>query len=335
MLIPVLNEGEALDLCVPSMLAQQIDLPIEFIFALGPCTDDSRRRLERFAAADPRVRIVENPSGRTPDGLNIAFARAQGCFIARMDAHALYPPRYLADAVARLERGDVAWVSGPKLPRAHGGASGAIALALSSPLGQGPSRRLARRGASGWGECELDTGVFTGVWRRSTLERHGTWDPRWLRNQDSEMAARLLAAGERIVSLESMTAEYLPRRTLRAFLRQYHEYGRYRAHTLVRHRAARRRSHALAPALVAAVPLALSGPRPARSLAGAALGSWTAAVAAEMLRAAREGAPAADVMRLPACYACIHFGFGAGIWRGLGDVLKAREGRAPSNEEGS
>jgi succinoglycan biosynthesis protein ExoA len=334
-LIPVLNEGEALEHCVPSMLAQRIEMPVEFIFAVGPCEDDSRERLERFAAADPRVRIVENPSGRTPDGLNIAFAGAEGRFIARMDAHALYPPRYLAEAVARLERGDVAWVSGPKLPRAHGGASGAVALALGSPLGQGPSRRLARRGAGGWGECELDTGVFTGVWRRATLERHGTWDPRWLRNQDSEMAARLLAAGERIVSLESMTAEYLPRRTLRAFLRQYHEYGRYRARTLARHRVARRRSHLLAPALVAAVPLAVVGPRPGRALAGSALGAWLAAVGLETLRAAREGAPAADVLRLPACYACIHFGFGAGIWRGLGDVLTVRDGRTPSNEEGS
>jgi len=334
-LIPVLNEGEALELCVPAMLAQRLEEPVEFIFAVGPCRDDSRERLERFAAADPRVRILDNPSGRTPDGLNIAFAASRGRHVARMDAHAIYPPNYLADAVARLARGDVAWVSGPKLPRAHGGASGAVALALRSPLGQGPSRRLARRGFSGWGECELDTGVFCGVWRRSTLERHGTWDPHWLRNQDSEMAARLLAAGERIVSLESMTAEYLPRATLRDFMRQYHDYGRYRALTLVRHRVARRRSHALAPGLVAALPLAAAGPRWLRAPARSSLAAWAGAVALETAAAARQGAAAADVARLAPCFACIHFGFGAGFWRGLGDVLMARLRRAASNQEGS
>jgi succinoglycan biosynthesis protein ExoA len=320
-LIPVLNEGEALEASVPSMLSQRLGARIEFIFAVGPCRDDSRERLERLAAADPRVSIVENPSGRTPDGLNIAFARARGSFIARMDAHAIYPPRYLADALARLRRGDAAWVSGPKRPRAHGGASGAVALALFSPLGQGPSRRFARRDEAGWGEHELDTGVFTGVWPRAALERHGTWDPRWLRNQDSELAARFLAAGERILSLESMTAEYLPRRTLRGLLRQYHQYGRYRARTIRRHRVARRRSHALAPALTAAVPVAALAPGPAAALARAALGAWAAAVSLETGRALADGARAADALRLPACFFCLHFGFGAGIWRGLAETL--------------
>jgi glycosyltransferase involved in cell wall biosynthesis len=298
------------------MLAQRLDGEIEFLFAEGRSSDRSAAVLEEFAARDPRVRVLENPSGRTPDGLNVAFAAARGEYIARMDAHCFYPETYLADGIARLERGDVAWVAGPAVPRGDGGFSDTVALALSSPLGRGPSRRLARPGAVGERECDLDTGVFAGVWRRSELAAYGGWDPRWLRNQDSELAARFLADGKRIVSLPSMAARYVPRRTAAAFLRQYHDYGRYRALTLARHPLAWRRSHALAPALVGALAVASGSPRLVRTPARAALGAYAAAVAAETARAART-APPRDALGLPIAFAAMHLGWGIGMWRGF------------------
>jgi glycosyltransferase involved in cell wall biosynthesis len=324
-LIPVLDEAAVLEHTVPTMLAQRLggEGEVEFIFAEGGSRDSSRAVLERFAAHDPRVRIVANPSGRTPDGLNAALAAARGEYVARMDAHCFYPDTYLRDGITRLERGDVAWVAGPAVPRAHGGFSGSVALALCSPLGRGPSRRLARPGALGERECALDTGVFAGVWRRSMLKRHGGWDPRWLRNQDSELAARFLAAGERIVSLPSMAAEYVPRRTLPAFVRQYHDYGRYRARTLARHEVARRRSHALAPGLVATLPVAVSRSRALRGPARAALGVYAVAVCFETARAVR-AAPLSDVSKLPAAFAAMHMAFGMGMWRGLGEAWLSR-----------
>ena len=322
-LIPVLNEGPVLERTVPTMLAQRFEGELEFIFAEGASSDDSRAVLERFAGQDPRVRIVDNPGGRTPDGLNAALGHARGHYVARMDAHCFYPQTYLADGVARLARGDVAWVAGPAMPRADGGFSGAVALALCSPLGQGPSRRLVAPGKLGQRECDLDTGVFAGVWRRAALERHGGWQPNWLRNQDSELAARFLAGGERIVSLASMAAEYVPRRTLPAFVRQYHDYGRYRARTLARHQVARRRSHVLAPALVAAIPAALCRSRVLHIPARVALGAYASAVAFETLRAT-PGAPVRDVTRLPAAFAAMHLAFGAGMWRGLGEAWLSR-----------
>jgi succinoglycan biosynthesis protein ExoA len=324
-LIPVLNEASVLERTVPTMLAQRLDgEEIEFLFAEGRSGDGSREVLERFAAHDPRIRLLENPSGRTPDGLNVALAAARGEYVARMDAHCFYPPSYLADGIARLARGDVAWVAGPAVPRADGGFSGTVALALCSPLGRGPSRRLAAPGALGEGECDLDTGVFAGVWRRSVLTRYGGWDARWLRNQDSELAARFLADGHRIVSLPSMAAEYVPRRTLAAFLRQYHDYGRYRALTIVRHPLARRRSHAIAPALVGATAAMASSPRVLRTPARAALSAYATAVGVETARAVRM-APLRDALGLPLAFAAMHLGWGVGMWRGFAGALGSRQ----------
>jgi glycosyltransferase involved in cell wall biosynthesis len=323
-LIPVLDEAGVLERTVPTMLAQRLDGEIEFLFAEGRSADGSREALERFAAADPRVRILDNPSGRTPDGLNAALAAARGEFVARMDAHCFYPPSYLADGIARLARGDVAWVAGPAVPRGDGGFSGTVALALCSPLGRGPSRRLARPGALGERECDLDTGVFAGVWRRSVLIRYGGWDARWLRNQDSELAARFLADGQRIVSLPSMAAEYVPRRTLAAFLRQYHDYGRYRALTLARHPLARRRSHMLAPALVGAIAATTSGPRIVRTPARAAVSAYATAVGVETARALRT-APLRDALGLPLAFAAMHVGWGVGMWSGIAGAWGSKQ----------
>jgi glycosyltransferase involved in cell wall biosynthesis len=322
-LTPVLNEAAVVEQTVPTMLAQRLPHgEIEFIFAEGNSNDGTREILERFAAVDPRIRVISNPTGRTPDGLNLALAHARGDYVARMDAHCFYPETYLADGIARLVEGDVAWVAGPADPRVCGGYSGAIALAWASRLGRGPSQRRMPRGAVDQREFELGTSVFLGVWRRSTLERYGGWDPRWLRNQDSELAARFLADGERIVSLPAMAAELFPRRTLRAFARQYHGYGRYRARTLARHPVARKRMHTLglAPALTAALPAAVRGPRALRTPARSAVFAYATAIALETARAARAGGGRADVARLPAAFAAMHIAFGAGMWRGLAEA---------------
>jgi glycosyltransferase involved in cell wall biosynthesis len=316
------------------MLAQRLEAgEIEFLFAEGRSTDCSRPVLERFAARDPRVRVLDNPSGRTPEGLNVALGHARGAFVARMDAHCFYPPTYLADGISRLQRGDVAWVAGPAVPRGDGGFSGTVALALRSPLGRGPSRRLASPGALGERECDLDTGVFAGVWHRSVLARYGGWDPLWLRNQDSELAARFLADGRRIVSLPSMAAEYVPRRTVAAFLRQYHDYGRYRALTLARHPLARRRSHALAPALVGAAAATVSAPRVLRAPARAALTVYAVAVAAETALAMRK-APLQDAIGLPIAFVAMHLGWGVGMWRGLATAWRSSRGLTTATKSG-
>ena len=127
-----------------------------------------------------------------------------------MDAHTHYPPDYLASGLERLRRGGVAHVSGPQIPKGEGRWSRRVALALSSRLGTGEAdfRHMSDD------EIEVDSG-FTGMWLRSTLERHGGWDEDWPNDQDTELAARIRGDGGRIVCLPGMAAEYVPRDSLR------------------------------------------------------------------------------------------------------------------------
>ncbi|HVM40269.1 MAG TPA: glycosyltransferase family 2 protein, partial [Acidimicrobiia bacterium] len=254
-LTPVLNEERFIRDVVASMRRQRFDGEIEFLFADGGSTDRTREILAQLAHEDRRIRVFHNEARTIPAGLNLLLRHARGRYVARMDGHAFYPADYLARAVERLERGDTHWVSGPQVPVGIDAGSRRTAMALSSRLGVGGSRRFVAavtNGAAGEAcdEVELDSGVFCGVWTRAVVDDLGGWDEGWPRNQDSEMAGRFLERGLRLVCLPDLGAEYVPRSSLRALARQYAGYGYYRAKTAARHPRTLRRSHLLAPAVV-------------------------------------------------------------------------------------
>jgi succinoglycan biosynthesis protein ExoA len=314
-LIPVLNEEEHIREAVDAMRAQEFDGTIELLFMDGGSADGTRAVLEELAAEDPRIRVLDNPGRTTPHALNVGLAAARGEFVVRMDAHAFYPPRYIAAGVERLRRGGVEWVAGPAIPRGTGRWSRRVALALNSGLTTVGSRKWRAQAGGGAGdEVELDTGVFAGVWRRSTLERHGGWDTGWPINQDSELAARVLAAGGRIVLLPEMGAEYVPRDNLKGLARQYWRYGIYRGKTSRYHANSMRRSQLVAPGLALALLAALGGPRILRVPARLALGGYVASLAAVSVRVAEPGEER-DAAALPVVFAIMHLTWGFGfLW---------------------
>jgi glycosyltransferase involved in cell wall biosynthesis len=311
-LTPVLNEEAHIRETVASMVRQEFDGEIEFIFIDGRSEDRTVAILEELASEDPRIRVLDNPNRTTAYGLNVGLAASRGRFVARMDGHTSYPPTYLSDGVRRLAGGDVVWVAGPQLPRGEGVWSRRVAMALETGLASIGSKRWGD--GSSDGEVELDTGVFTGVWPRSVLEQHGGWDSGFPINQDSELAARVLAAGQRIVQLPSMGAGYVPRNSLKSLARQYYRYGLYRGKTARLHANSLRRSHLLGPGLVLALAGALVLPRPLRGLARVAVASYFAALTAASVRAALASPDrAADAATLPVVFVVMHGAWGTGF----------------------
>jgi succinoglycan biosynthesis protein ExoA len=308
-LTPVLNEEAYIEAAARAMLAQRFEGKIEFIFVDGRSEDDTVDKLGEIAAGDPRVRILDNPAGSTPIALNIGLGAARGDYIARMDAHTEYPPDYITRGVERLRRGDAAHVSGPQLARGNGTWSSRVALALGSRFGTGEAgfRHLAEE------EHEVDSG-FTGIWLRSTLEEQGGWDEEWRNDQDSELAARIRAAGGRIVCVPEMAADYIPRDSVQALARQYWRYGFYRAKTSGRHPESMRRSHVVAPGLVLTMAMALLPGRIGR-LARAAVGVYGVAVCAVSAAELERGAPR-DAAALPLVFVCMHVSWGVGFLAG-------------------
>jgi succinoglycan biosynthesis protein ExoA len=319
-LIPVLNEGAHIRETVAAMQAQQLDgLAVELLFVDGVSDDDTKEILEELAREDPRIRVLENPARTTAVALNIALRSARGRYLARMDAHAFFPPRYLATGVGRLRVGDgVEQVTGPMLPRGTGRWSRRVTLALGTRLGMGGSSKWEAAVGNDAEpiEIELDTGVFAGVWRRETIDRLGGWDDGFPVNQDSELAARILADGGRIVCLSSMGSAYLPRDDLRALWRQYWRYGYYRAKTGSRHPSSLRTSHLLPPVLVLTAIAAAAAPQPLRAPARIGVGLYAGAIGIESARDARR-VTARVAAGMPAVFVTLHASWGLGFLLGL------------------
>jgi glycosyltransferase involved in cell wall biosynthesis len=308
-LVPVLNEARWLRQTAAAVADQQVDGGIEVLFIDGGSHDGSREILARLAAGDPRIRVLDNPDRVIPAALNCGLHAARGAYVARMDAHTIYPRDYVARGITRLRRGDVEWVTGPAVPGAESGFARCVAAALGSSLGQGGSSKWSPGGA-GPEEIELDTGVFAGVWPRATLERLGGWHPDFHVNEDAEMAARVLDAGGRIVCLSAMAAHYAPRGTARGLWRQYWRFGRYRALTARRHPVALRRAHLASAGLAAMVAATVA---PARALAWPARAGAAAYAAAIGVAAARVAPTRRDIAGVALALATMHLSWGSGF----------------------
>jgi glycosyltransferase involved in cell wall biosynthesis len=220
-------------------------------------------------ARDEGAVVVDNPSGRTPVGLNLALTQANGEVIARVDVHSQIPPGYLARSVEVLRQTGADVVGGMQVPLGKTPWERAIAGAMSSRLGAGDARyRIG--GAAG----PVDT-VYLGVFLRSALERVGGYDEHFDRNQDYELNQRIRDSGGIVWFDPSIEVTYRPRGSLGHLARQYFDYGRWKREFARRH-PGDLRPRQLAPpllvvGLVAAVILGIWWPWAWLAIAGYAL----------------------------------------------------------------
>jgi glycosyltransferase involved in cell wall biosynthesis len=227
--VPVLNEERHLRDAVAEMLLQDYAGPLEVVLALGPSRDRTDEIAAEISAADPRVRLVANPTGRTPAGLNAAIKEASYDVIVRVDGHALVPRDYVATAVEALRRTGADNVGGIMAAEGVTPFEQAVACAMTSKLGVGAASFHV-----GGEEGPAPT-VYLGVFRRSALERVGGYDESMVRAQDWEMNHRIIETGGLVWFTPHMRVTYRPRPTVRALGKQYYEYGRWRREVMRRH----------------------------------------------------------------------------------------------------
>ena len=246
-IIPVLNEERHLRDAVSMVLAQDWAGGLQVVLAVGPSTDRTLEIAAEIAAADDRVVVVDNPTGRTPDALNAAIAVAEGDVIVRVDGHAEIPVDYVSAAVETLERTGADNVGGIMDAQGVTPFQRAVALAMRSPVGVGNSR-FHVGGTAG----PADT-VYLGAFRRQALDRVGGYDRRYARAQDWEMNHRIRETGGLVYFTPRMRVTYRPRATVPALARQYFLYGRWRRVVARSHQGTINARYLAAPAMVVGV----------------------------------------------------------------------------------
>src|SRR4051812_36498096 len=227
--LPVLNEERHLSDAVASVLAQDYPGPLEIVLALGPSHDRTDDVAAGLSAADPRVRTVRNPTGRTPEGLNLAIEASRHPVVARVDGHAQLPHDYLRTAVELLKRTEADNVGGLMWAEGVTYVEKAIARAMTSKLGVGNARFHV-----GGEEGPAET-VYLGVFRRTALARVGGYDEDFVRAQDWEMNYRIRSTGGTVWFSPKLSVSYRPRSSLSALARQYFHYGRWRRQVMRAH----------------------------------------------------------------------------------------------------
>jgi succinoglycan biosynthesis protein ExoA len=220
--VPVLNEERHLEAAVTKVLEQDYRGPLEVVLAVGPSRDRTAQVATRLAAGDARVHVVDNPTGRTPAGLNAAIKGSTGDVVVRVDAHSELSPGYIAKAVELLERTDADNVGGVMLAQGRTPFERAVARAMRSRLGIGGARFHV-----GGEEGEAET-VYLGVFRRATLDRLGGFDDNFHRAQDWELNHRIRLAGGRIWFSPDLWVTYRPRSSWKALALQFFRTGRWR-----------------------------------------------------------------------------------------------------------
>ena len=224
--MPVRNEERHLEAAVAAALAQATSLPagtdFEVILAVGPSIDRTWELAENLAIHDQRVKLVVNPSGKTPSALNAAIRAASFEVVVRVDGHSELPVHYVARALEVLARTGAVNVGGVMAAEGVGAFERAVAAAMTSPLGVGASRFH-----TGGDEGSVDT-VYLGVFDKAKLIEAGGFDERFIRAQDWELNLRLRDRGGVIWFSPDLKVAYRPRSTRRALATQYFEYGRWR-----------------------------------------------------------------------------------------------------------
>jgi succinoglycan biosynthesis protein ExoA len=250
-ILPIRNEEKYLADAVSAILAQHYDGKLEVILAVAPSTDKTLEIAQQLHRNDPRVVIVDNPTGRTAAGLNLAIAASQYSIIVRVDGHSNIPSNYCQLVSELLENTGAVNVGGVMAAEGQSLFQRSVARAMRSPLGVGASR-FHIGGSAG----EVDT-VYLGAFRKEALVAIGGFDERFTRAQDWELNFRLRQAGGVIYFDPRLIVTYRPRSTIKALAKQYFEYGRWRRVISRRHQGTINYRYLAPPFTVAATTLSL------------------------------------------------------------------------------
>lgn len=314
--LTVRDEEQHLEEAIDGVLGQDYAGELEVVIAVGPSTDRTMEIAQGIAARDRRVRVVENPTGATPAGLNLAIKATRYDVLVRVDGHSAIAVDYISRVVERLETSGAANVGGIMRPEGRTGLERAIARAMSSPVGIGvaPFHTGGKPGPA--------DSVYLGAFRRAALEAVGGYDEEYLRAQDWELNYRLRNAGHVVWFDPGLVVTYRPRNSWRAFARQFFRSGRWRRHVISRHPDTSNLRYLAPPAVVAGSLLglvvgtvgAIVGPewlRWAFAVPAAYVAGVLVAVVPEM-----RGLPVGAAVRLPGVVMTMHGAWGFGFLRG-------------------
>ena len=178
-LIPVLNRANFIGYAIESVLAQTLQ-DFELIVVDNGSTDGTQDVVRSFT--DPRIKLIQNPSGTIAFALNTGIRAARGKYIAQLDSDDVYVPETLEEMTAALDANPRAGlaISYYELMDADGNVMPEFGVITHLEYDRNNILRVDGAGA-------------VRVWRRAVLLRFGLFDERDFGNygEDYDMVLKV------------------------------------------------------------------------------------------------------------------------------------------------
>jgi glycosyltransferase involved in cell wall biosynthesis len=238
----VRNENKTIERCLSSFMEQTYRHDKFELVIADKSDDDTDSILNKYASQYPdQIKILQNHTGRTVDGLNLALAHCRGDIVVLYIGHAYPEKEFIKNIVAALHCTDIDMVGGKVVPESLTDSipSKAIALALRHPYTIGKnSFTLQKRSPS--------KSMHWMAVKKELVDKIGSFNPRYSpRGEDIDWYERLIAAGGKAVFEPSIVSHYYVRDT---FYKQFFiqlKNGYYRMLTFLDARRGMRARHLL------------------------------------------------------------------------------------------
>ena len=220
--MPVLNEQDHLAIAVESVLNQKTPGKKQLVLALGPSTDQTNEIAKSLVKKYRTLKLIENPTGLTATGLNLAINNSSYETIIRVDAHSELSDNYAASAVKILNTTGAANVGGMMIAKGSTTFQKAVAFGYNSRFGLGGGSFHV-----GGNPGPADT-VYLGCFRKSVITELGLYQAKWVRGQEWELNLRIRQAGYTVWFDPVLKVGYYPRASIKALAKQFYSTGRWR-----------------------------------------------------------------------------------------------------------
>jgi len=319
-IVPCYNEEPTIRHLLDSILAQSYAREkMELIISDGMSVDRTREIIAGFQKENPdlSVQVLDNQAQTIPSGLNQAIRESRGGIILRLDAHSMPIPEYVERCVSAHEAGLGDNVGGvwEIRPGSQGWVAESISIAAAHPLGVGDAMyRIGTRAGP------VDTVPF-GSFRRTLIDKIGSFDESLLVNEDYEFNTRVRESGGVVWLDPSIRSIYFSRSTFSSLAIQYWRYGFWKFKMLRRYPHTLKMRQALPPlyvlSLIFLIVLSLLFVF-ARFILTLQLSLYFLILFTAALRLALQKHKVSLIWGIPLAISVMHFSWGGGfLWSGI------------------
>jgi glycosyltransferase involved in cell wall biosynthesis len=195
---------------------------LEIIVVDGMSTDKTVEIMNNYTQQFSFIKLLQNPQKTVPYAMNLGIAHAQGDFIVRVDAHALFPQNYISTLITNSIALDAENVGFPCRTNVMTKNKKTLAIkeVLSNRFGVGNA--LFRIGIDK--VTQVDTVPF-GCYKKSVFDKFGLYNTSLTRNQDIELNKRIIRGGGKIYLLPDLECVYYARETFSAIAKNNYSNG--------------------------------------------------------------------------------------------------------------